>query len=572
MARQTSLRRKLVIMSAALIVAGCLALACIAYILVKRGFQDDAVRNAEGIMKGVNGIVEMQEAETMRGARMMAARPDVIEAVAAGNHDEVYRIAKGIMEAEKLDVLTICDASGKVLARGHSDKFGDSALNQSNVKLALAGRDVSGYESGTTVRLALRCGTPILKDGKIVGTVTAGMNISAKDDMVDKVQKYFGGECTIYSDKERVTTTELVNGRHINGTKIDDKEVEDRVLAKGGTILRLVRRDGHACVEAFWPLHTPDGAISGMIGTRQVLISMESTLSSIVTGILIVTVLGVLTAILLAFFIAGKISAKIEKHASTILDRSHSVTEAARMVSEASQTLANGASSEAAAVEETSSSIEELVSMTKSNAENAQKAAALVREARAVADSGSNDTKAMNDAMQEIQRSGDDIAKIIKTIDEIAFQTNILALNAAVEAARAGEAGAGFAVVADEVRSLAQRCAGAAKQTTGQIDSAIHHTRVAVELSSKVIGCIQALSERVHGVDSIIAEVASASKEQTTGLDQLNEAIASIDKVTQSSAASSEETAAAAKELDADAGILSATVSELNIVVRGSSV
>jgi len=568
--RNSSLRLKLVLMCSAMIVAVCIALAFFTYVFVKRGFEKDAMQNAQGIANGVNGLVSSLESDTMRSARMIATRPDMAAAIAARDRDTVYRLAKELLAQEKLDVLTICDADGKVIARGHSDKFGDSVMNQANVEKALKGGEATGYEPGTAVKLALRCGYPVRQDGRIVGCITSGVNLSSKDDMVDSIQKTFDCDATIFSGEERVSTTILVNGKHPNGTKIEDAEIVQKVLNDGSTTMELIHIDGRSCIEAFWPLKDPAGKISGMMSIRQELKAMEATLSSVVTGILLVSLAGIAIAIFIAFMVSSKLSAQIERHSSTILHSSNDVMEAAKQVSEASQALANGVNSEAAAIEETSSSIEELVSMTKHNAESADQAAGIVREAKTVADAGGNDTKAMSDAMQEIKRSSDDIAKIIKTIDEIAFQTNILALNAAVEAARAGEAGAGFAVVADEVRNLAMRSAEAAKQTTVQIDTAIRHTGSAVTLSTKVIDCIQVLSERVHSVDSIISQVAAASKEQTTGLDQINVAIASIDKVTQASAASSEETAAAAKELDNSALVLSQTVTELNAIVHGS--
>ena len=148
-------------------------------------------------------------------------------------------------------------------------------------------------------------------------------------------------------------------------------------------------------------------------------------------------------------------------------------------------------------------------------------------------------------AMNDIKGSSDEVAKIIKTIDEIAFQTNILALNAAVEAARAGEAGMGFAVVADEVRNLAQRAAPAAKETSGKIETAVTKTTQGVQISAKVAQSLQEIVAKVRQVDELAAEVAAASREQSQGIEQVNTAVTQMDKVTQSSAATAEESASA---------------------------
>jgi len=174
--------------------------------------------------------------------------------------------------------------------------------------------------------------------------------------------------------------------------------------------------------------------------------------------------------------------------------------------------------------------------------------------------------------MDAIKVSSDDIAKIIKTIDEIAFQTNILALNAAVEAARAGEAGMGFAVVADEVRNLAQRCAQAAKETSGKIEGAIVKTGQGVDISSKVAVALNEIVSKVRQVDELVTEVANASREQTEGITQVNTAVSQMDKVTQSNAATAEESAAAAEELNSQAEVMKQSVAELLQLVSGESV
>ncbi len=249
---------------------------------------------------------------------------------------------------------------------------------------------------------------------------------------------------------------------------------------------------------------------------------------------------------------------------------SQSLMGSASIVSASSQSLAEGASEQAASIEETGASLEEMSSMTKRNAENAQKANDLAKQARGAADKGSDNMQQMNLAMEAIKTSSDDIAKIIKTIDEIAFQTNILALNAAVEAARAGEAGMGFAVVADEVRNLAQRSAQAAKETAAKIEGAIGKTAQGVEISSKVTEALNDIVAQIRQVDELIAEVAGASREQTQGIVQINSAVGQMDKVTQGNATSSEECAAAAEELNAQAVTMKDSVNELLQLVGGA--
>jgi len=284
-------------------------------------------------------------------------------------------------------------------------------------------------------------------------------------------------------------------------------------------------------------------------------------------------VLGFLVVVILVtgWRLKSRITQELLAIASNLSRISEGSLGAAEQVATSSQSLAEGSSEQAASVEETSASLEELASMTKRNAENALHATDLARQARTAADQGVEDMSTMNTAMQSIKASSDDIAKIIKTIDEIAFQTNILALNAAVEAARAGEAGMGFAVVADEVRNLAQRSAQAAKETAAKIEGAIHNTTQGVQVSAKVAEVLNEIMGKVRQVDSLVKEVADASREQTTGITQINSAVGQMDKVTQSNAANAEESAAAAEELNAQAAVMKQVVTELLQLVGGQS-
>ncbi|MBI2517618.1 MAG: hypothetical protein HYV95_12010 [Opitutae bacterium] len=255
---------------------------------------------------------------------------------------------------------------------------------------------------------------------------------------------------------------------------------------------------------------------------------------------------------------------------SRIAASAQQTSSAAGQISAAAQTLAEGASEQAASLEETSASLEEISSMTKRNAESAGEAKDLAAQARSAADTGAADMAVMKGAMDAIKHSSGEIAKIVKTIDEIAFQTNILALNAAVEAARAGEAGAGFAVVAEEVRALAQRSAQAAKETAAKIEDSVVKSEHGVSISAKVADSLQVILERARRVDTLVAEIATASAEQTQGIGQVNGAVAQMDKVTQSNASGAEESAAAAEELNAQSAELQRLVGDFQALVDGA--
>jgi methyl-accepting chemotaxis protein len=245
------------------------------------------------------------------------------------------------------------------------------------------------------------------------------------------------------------------------------------------------------------------------------------------------------------------------------------VAAASGQVAGASQSLSRGATEQAASLEETSASMEEMASMTRQNAENSSQAAAMMADTDRLVRDANGALAEMVTSMAAIKDSSKRVAKIIKAIDEIAFQTNILALNAAVEAARAGEAGMGFAVVADEVRSLAQRSAQAAKDTAALIEESIAKSGEGHQKVQLVSGAIASITISTDRVKSLIDQVSTATSQQSQGIDQVSQAIAQMEKVTQGTAATAEESAAASEELNAQAETSMQVVERLAALVGG---
>jgi len=297
------------------------------------------------------------------------------------------------------------------------------------------------------------------------------------------------------------------------------------------------------------------------------MVSVERAMARLGYTLFIGVGLGLLLGTAAAFLIIRGVNRALAATAETLSGSAQLVASAAGQVSASSQSLAEGSSEQAASLEEIGSSIEELTSMTKLNAGHADSGKQASHEARSAAESGAQHMARMQEAMGAIAHSSDEISKIIKTIDEIAFQTNLLALNAAVEAARAGEAGAGFAVVAEEVRSLAQRSAVAAKETAAKIEDSTRKSAQGAEISALVAKELNTIVEKAREVDRLVNEVASASREQSEGLVQINGAISQLDKVTQGNAAGAEETASAAEHLNAQSTELLQAASGLAALV-----
>lgn len=279
--------------------------------------------------------------------------------------------------------------------------------------------------------------------------------------------------------------------------------------------------------------------------------------------VIITTIVLTLLIVLISQIIIRSITKPLNSIARSMTEASEDIGNASLSLSSAANGVADNASSQAASIEETSASLEELSAMSKQNTDNTTNGSNLMNETYTKVVEVSDVINELTSSMINITKASEDTQNIVKTIDEIAFQTNLLALNAAVEAARAGDAGAGFAVVADEVRNLALRSAEAAKHTAALIEDTVSKVHNGSEQSIRVSEIFNDVSDSSDKVKSLLHEVSSATGEQLLGINQINEAVTDIDRVTQAGAAQAEEMAATSSELDRSASKLNTVVNEL---------
>ncbi|MFC1488798.1 methyl-accepting chemotaxis protein [Thermodesulfobacteriota bacterium] len=319
--------------------------------------------------------------------------------------------------------------------------------------------------------------------------------------------------------------------------------------------------------------HDSSRSVIGGLMVRQDVERMYASLGKSRNKNIIICIFGTLASIVFIILLISRFVIRPIKASSFVLDgTADHIASASGQVASASQTLAEGSSEQAASLEESSSSLEEISAMTRQNANNTKEAARLVDISRESMKKSHKSLKSTSECMGRISADGEKTAKIIKSIDEIAFQTNLLALNAAVESARAGEAGAGFAVVADEVRNLAMRAAGAAKDTEELIGSTLKNIQEGNKLIASTMEEFYQMGDDAKKVSELFSEISVASEEQTRGIEQVNKAVAEMDRVVQQNAANAEQSASAAEELNAQAGHMKFVVEGLVSLVGETEV
>lgn len=286
-------------------------------------------------------------------------------------------------------------------------------------------------------------------------------------------------------------------------------------------------------------------------------------------------ILGCLSTVLISQYIAWLVTSSIDKSVNCVLndlvDTSENLSILSKDITGSSHKLAEGSTEQSASIQETSSTLEEASSMVHQTTQNTKEAELIAKKTKEFATKGNSEMQVMLEAMEELKRSSDEIAKIIKVIDEIAFQTNILSLNAAVEAARAGDAGKGFAVVAEEVRNLAQRSAQAAKDTAGIIEHNIDLSEKCLNITEQVSGSLSEINDESAKVSELLEEISTASQEQEIGINQINKAISQMEQVLHSNAGAAQNSAVSADQLNIYSSTIKNIISALRHLVKNTS-
>jgi methyl-accepting chemotaxis protein len=350
----------------------------------------------------------------------------------------------------------------------------------------------------------------------------------------------------------------------VDGGEVTLQDLSSKAAARGGPDPRECLEVCGALTERVHQLADTEAEAS-VAASRENATSMEQLRVLVFSGASFAILFGCVVAI----WLSRQITRPINRVVGELTQSATRVTSASEQVASSSQQMATGASHQAANLQEISASLEEVTAMTKQNADSAHRARTGALGAAQAASLGADGMRRMGEAIEKIRASATETATIIRTIDEIAFQTNLLALNAAVEAARAGEAGKGFAVVAEEVRHLAQRSSEAAKTTSTLLEQSRRSAEHGGVVSTEVETVLRDVVSRVEKVSALVADVATASDQQATGVQQINVSMNQLDRITQANAASAEESASASAELSAQAVELHHMVDELFTLLNG---
>jgi methyl-accepting chemotaxis protein len=560
---RTKLKTKLVFGGLALLIIPLLALEIFTVRWASRAV-DNLERNQLAVLKQVvadqvNIMLDAQTSLLRNALTHDAIIKDTVKSLALTESEKIAqfnldRNPTVFHDKNTYELFFITDDKGIVIGDTSEGKYqGKDLSGEEYFKKALKGETVIGKvpasEKGAGYAIAA---SPVKwADKGVFGAMVLGWKLDALNKKINELKLGKTGFAFLVDNKGMIIVhpeKELMMKTNIADLK-GMEPVARRMIAFEEGIQECPYK-GDDKIVAFAPIQAAQWGVGLVISKKELMAPIRNMRNIIVlAGIIVIAV----AASIIFWTVQRSISTPINRIVENLNEGAEQLSSASAQISSASQMLAEGASEQAASIQESSSSLEEISSRTKKNADNATQADRLMKESNEVVLKANRSMEELNSAMEEISKTGEETAKIIKTIDEIAFQTNLLALNAAVEAARAGEVGAGFAVVAGEVRNLAMRAAEAAKNTSHLIDGTVKKIRQGSDLVVKTNEAFSEVAEGTRKVGEFVSEIAISSREQAQGIEQVNKAVDGMDKIAQRNAANAEESASTSEELSAQA-------------------
>jgi methyl-accepting chemotaxis protein len=565
------LKKKILLPTAALVLLVMGISTGISYYLSGRALEKNALEQTDQLNRSKAEMIDLW-IEKSKGLMSTSAERAVYEAVLKKDSEEARNKANAVLSDQLkhmkgFSYINIANEEGEVRASTKPDSIGkvkvpDRQYFQKAMKGETNVSDV--YVARTTGKPAFAIAAPIKDRDTVIGVIFAVPDLEKfTQSYIDPVKVFDSGYMFIYDStgivfahKDRAQIMKLnMNEKDFGREMINKKQGHIRYNFQG--IDKLV---------SFEPCKTVPWTVATTAPSQEVFAASKSMIYS--NGAIML--IGLALIILLLYFLLRSVINPLNRITEGLDGGADQVAAAAAQVASSGQAMAEGASEQASGLEETSSSLEEMASMTKQNAENAHQANQLMDETRRVMDEANQAMQSLTESMHKITEASEETGKIIKTIDEIAFQTNLLALNAAVEAARAGEAGAGFAVVAGEVRNLAMRAAEAARSTSQLIEETVKKIKDGSDIVSRTNETFCKAAGGSKKAGELVAEIAAASSEQSQGINQINSAVADMDKVIQQNAATAEESASASEVLNGQAEQMKTYVKNLISLIRGN--